>query len=60
MRQLRQKNQNLTGKKPRGISVGSKINTGLKKDTGLQRDNFDAVKQVEHIRGDQEFVSTEL
>ena len=60
MRQLRQKNSGLTGKKPRGISVGCKINTGLRKGVEPPRDNFEATKKMDQIRGDQEFVSTEL
>ena len=60
MRQLRQKNSNLTGKKQRGISVGSKINTGLRREYDQVRDNFDATKKLQHVRGDREYVSTEL
>ena len=60
MRQLRQKNTQLAGKKPRGISVGAKINSGLKKGPGQQKENFDAARKIDEIRGDNEFICTEL
>ena len=47
-------------KKQRNATVGSKINTGLKKDLHEQRENFDSIKKIEQVKGNNEFVSTEL
>ena len=60
MRQLRQKNGQLGNKRQRGITVGSKINTGLRKDYDQHKENYNGAKTLDDLTGEHEFVSTEL